>query len=155
QQRDELLANFKEAIRIPTVSYSPTDLNTTALREFSGLLTRAFPAVFASRLVQHQVVAEHSHLLRVQGSRPHLLPYMLLAHIDVVPASEADGWDAPPFSAQEGILQALEYLLLKGYTPRRGFYIGLGHDEEVYGLNGAVNTVRVLKQRGVQLSFVR
>ncbi|KAG7251480.1 hypothetical protein CRUP_006166, partial [Coryphaenoides rupestris] len=113
-----------------------------------------FPAVFASRLVQHQVVAEHSHLLRVQGSRPHLLPYMLLAHIDVVPASEADGWDAPPFSAQEGILQALEYLLLKGYTPRRGFYIGLGHDEEVYGLNGAVNTVRVLKQRGVQLSFV-
>lgn len=26
---------------------------------------------------------------------------MLLAHIDVVPASEADGWEAPPFSAKE------------------------------------------------------
>lgn len=31
----------------------------------------------------------------------------------------------------QGILQALEYLLIKGYAPRRGFYIGLGHDEEV------------------------
>lgn len=31
----------------------------------------------------------------------------------------------------QGILQALEYLLIKGYVPRRGFYIGLGHDEEV------------------------
>lgn len=29
------------------------------------------------------------------------MPYMLLAHIDVVPASEADGWEAPPFSARE------------------------------------------------------
>lgn len=29
------------------------------------------------------------------------MPYMLLAHIDVVPASESDGWEAPPFSAKE------------------------------------------------------
>jgi len=64
-------------------------------------LCSAFPTVFASRLVQHEVVAEHSHLLRVRGSQPHLLPYMLLAHIDVVPASEADGWHTPPFSARE------------------------------------------------------
>lgn len=31
----------------------------------------------------------------------------------------------------QAILQALEYLLIKGYAPRRGFYIGFGHDEEV------------------------
>lgn len=29
------------------------------------------------------------------------MPYLLLAHIDVVPASESDGWEAPPFSAKE------------------------------------------------------
>lgn len=28
-------------------------------------------------------------------------PYLLLAHIDVVPATESDGWEAPPFSAKE------------------------------------------------------
>lgn len=144
----------------------------------------AFPTVFSSSSVQHELVADYSHLFWVQGSQPDLVPYLLLAHIDVVPASESDGWEAPPFSAQEidgfiygrgtiddksplmvrkqvifcvnllfniveshpylpfiqperiyfilqGILQALEYLLIKGYAPRRGFYIALGHDEEV------------------------
>jgi hypothetical protein len=56
--------------------------------------------VFSSSLVQHEVVADYSHLFTVQGSQPDLVPYMLLAHIDVVPASESDGWDAPPFSAK-------------------------------------------------------
>ncbi|KAM9351478.1 N-fatty-acyl-amino acid synthase/hydrolase PM20D1.2-like [Symphorus nematophorus] len=171
-QREELLANFKEAVRIPTVSFSETELNTTALLEFDRLLRKAFPTVFSSSLVHHELVANYSHLFWVRGSQPNLVPYLLLAHIDVVPASESDGWDAPPFSAKEidgfiygrgtlddkspvmGILQALEYLLIKGYSPRRGFYISLGHDEEVYGYNGAMSIVRILKQRGVQLSFV-
>ncbi|KAJ8377697.1 hypothetical protein AAFF_G00254780 [Aldrovandia affinis] len=172
QQREQLLEHFREAIRIPTVSFSETDLNTTALAEFNLLLERAFPVVFSSDLVKHEVVANYSHLFWAPGSDPALTPYMLLAHVDVVPATESDGWDAPPFSAKEidgfvygrgtidnkqsvmGILQALEYLLERGYRPRRGFYIGLGHDEEVSGLGGAVNIVKVLKSRGVQLAFV-
>ncbi|KAF3697153.1 N-fatty-acyl-amino acid synthase/hydrolase PM20D1.2 [Channa argus] len=172
RQREELLANFKEAIRIPTVSFSETESNTTALLEFGRLLRKAFPTVFSSSLVQHQYVANYSHLFWVQGSQPRLVPYLLLAHIDVVPASESDGWDAPPFSAKEidgfiygrgtidnkspvmSILQALEYLLKKGYAPRRGFYIGLGHDEEIHGYKGAVNIAHILKKRGDQLSFV-
>ncbi|CAJ1084722.1 N-fatty-acyl-amino acid synthase/hydrolase PM20D1.2-like [Xyrichtys novacula] len=171
-KREELIANFKEAIQIPTVSFSKTESNTTALREFDRLLRKAFPTVFSSSLVRHELVSNYSHLFQVQGSNPNLVPYLLLAHIDVVPASESDGWEAPPFSAEEmdgfiygrgtiddknsvmGILQALEYLLMKGYAPRRGLYIGLGHDEEVSGYKGAVNIVRLLKQRGVQLSFV-
>uniref|UniRef100_A0A3Q4B9W0 Peptidase M20 dimerisation domain-containing protein n=1 Tax=Mola mola TaxID=94237 RepID=A0A3Q4B9W0_MOLML len=171
-QREQLLANFRAAIRIPTVSFSEADINITALRQFDGLLRKAFPTVFSSSLVHHELVANYSHLFWVPGSQPDLLPYLLLAHIDVVPASESDGWEAPPFSAKEidgfiygrgtiddksavmSILQALEYLLMKGYVPRRGFYIGLGHDEEVSGFKGAVSIVRVLKQRGVQFSFV-
>ncbi|XP_036390148.1 N-fatty-acyl-amino acid synthase/hydrolase PM20D1.2-like [Megalops cyprinoides] len=172
QQRQQLLANFREAIRIPTVSFSETEQNTTALAEFSSLLRRVFPGVFASSLVKHEVVGEYSHLFWVPGSDPSLTPYMLLAHIDVVPALESDGWEAPPFSADEidgfiygrgtiddkqsvmGILQAMEYLLERGYKPRRGFYIGLGHDEEVSGLKGAVNIARLLRSRGVELAFV-
>uniref|UniRef100_A0A3Q2VA73 N-acyl-aliphatic-L-amino acid amidohydrolase n=1 Tax=Haplochromis burtoni TaxID=8153 RepID=A0A3Q2VA73_HAPBU len=96
-QREELLANFKEAIRIPTVSFSNTESNTTALHEFDRFLRKAFPTVFSSSLVHHELVANYSHL---------------------------------------------------------GFYIGLGHDEEISGLNGAMNIVRILKQRGVQLLFV-
>uniref|UniRef100_A0A8B9LQE5 Peptidase M20 domain containing 1, tandem duplicate 2 n=1 Tax=Astyanax mexicanus TaxID=7994 RepID=A0A8B9LQE5_ASTMX len=154
------------------VSFSEMNQNTTALQEFDKLLRKVFPTVFSSRLVKHEVVADYSHLFTVQGTEPKLLPYMLLAHIDVVPANEADGWEAPPFSAKEmngfiygrgtidnkqsvmGILQALEYLLQRGYVPRRGFYIGLGHDEEVSGYSGAVNIVKVLKSRGVKLHYV-
>uniref|UniRef100_A0A671QSR2 Probable carboxypeptidase PM20D1.2 n=1 Tax=Sinocyclocheilus anshuiensis TaxID=1608454 RepID=A0A671QSR2_9TELE len=172
QQRKNLLANFKAAIQIPTVSFTETNVNTSALREFDGLLRKVFPKIFSSSLVQHEMVGNYSHLLTVPGSEPDLEPYMLLAHIDVVPADEADGWDAPPFSAQEingfiygrgtidnkqsvmGILQALEYLLERGYTPRRSFYIGLGHDEEVNGLHGAANIVKLLKSRGVKLQYV-
>ncbi|KAL7864693.1 hypothetical protein AOLI_G00161130 [Acnodon oligacanthus] len=172
QERAALLANFREAIRIPTVSFSETEQNTSALREFDQLLRKVFPTVFSSSLVKHEVVADYSHLFTVLGTEPELVPYMLLAHIDVVPANEADGWEAPPFSAKElngfiygrgtidnkqsvmGILQALEYLLQRGYVPRRGFYIGLGHDEEVSGFNGAVNIVKVLKSRGVKLQYV-
>lgn len=61
----------------------------------------AFPRVFTSSLVRHELVADYSHLFWVQGSQPELDPYLLLAHIDVVPATESDGWEAPPFSAQE------------------------------------------------------
>uniref|UniRef100_A0A8C1UGP7 Peptidase M20 domain containing 1, tandem duplicate 2 n=1 Tax=Cyprinus carpio TaxID=7962 RepID=A0A8C1UGP7_CYPCA len=153
-------------------SFTETNVNTSALREFDALLKKVFPKVFSSSLVQHEMVGNYSHLLTVPGSEADLEPYMLLAHIDVVPADEADGWDAPPFSAQElngfiygrgtidnkqsvmGILQALEYLLERGYTPRRSFYIGLGHDEEVNGLHGAANIVKLLKSRGVKLQYV-
>uniref|UniRef100_A0A8C6V0G7 Peptidase M20 domain containing 1, tandem duplicate 2 n=1 Tax=Neogobius melanostomus TaxID=47308 RepID=A0A8C6V0G7_9GOBI len=138
----------------------------------SQLSVTSFPTVFSSSKVKHELVANYSHLFWVQGSRPELQPYMLLAHTDVVPASEDDAWEVPPFSGDEkdgfiygrgtmddkgsvmGILAALEYILMKGYTPQRGFYIGLGHDEEVHGLNGAVNIVRLLKERGVKLLFV-
>uniref|UniRef100_A0A672JFA4 Peptidase M20 dimerisation domain-containing protein n=1 Tax=Salarias fasciatus TaxID=181472 RepID=A0A672JFA4_SALFA len=160
------LSIHSEAIRIPTVSFSETEMNQTALLHFNQLLRKAFPTVFSSNLVHHELVANYSHLFRVRGSLPDLEPYLLLAHIDVVPATESDGWEAPPFSAQEidgfiygrgtfddkgslmGMLQALEYLLMKGYAPRRGFYIGLGHDEEVHGHQGALNIVRMLEQRG-------
>lgn len=59
-----------------------------------------FPAVFSSEFIQHEIVGEYSHLFTVQGSAPGLLPYMLLAHMDVVPAPP-QGWHFPPFSAAE------------------------------------------------------
>ncbi|TRY84764.1 hypothetical protein DNTS_027446 [Danionella cerebrum] len=171
-EREKLLDNFKAAIQIPTVSFSESSQNITALQEFDLLLRRVFPKVFSSSLVRHELVGNYSHLFTVAGSDADLEPYMLLAHIDVVPANEADGWDAPPFSAQElngfiygrgtidnkqsvmGVLQALEYLLERGYTPRRSFYIGLGHDEEISGPQGAVKIVDLLSSRGVRLLYV-
>ena len=35
----------------------------------------------------------------VSGSKIHLPPYLLLAHLDVVPADDATKWNFSPFSA--------------------------------------------------------
>lgn len=56
--------------------------------------------MFSSSIVKHEVVAEYSHLFAVQGSDQSLRPYMILAHLDVVPATP-EGWDVPPFSGEE------------------------------------------------------
>uniref|UniRef100_A0A8D2A1J8 Peptidase M20 dimerisation domain-containing protein n=1 Tax=Sus scrofa TaxID=9823 RepID=A0A8D2A1J8_PIG len=134
-------------------------------------LLLVFPTVFKTSFIRHEVVGEYSHLFTVHGSDPSLQPYMLLAHIDVVSAPD-EGWDVPPFSGLErngfiygrgtidnknslmGILQALELLLIRNYIPRRSFFIALGHDEEVMGVNGAQKISALLQARGVQLAFI-
>ncbi|XP_075471265.1 N-fatty-acyl-amino acid synthase/hydrolase PM20D1 isoform X2 [Ascaphus truei] len=170
-ERGQLIEALRGAIRIPTVSFSEEEQNTTALAEFGEYIRKVFPGVFSSSLIQHEVVAGYSHLFTVRGSDPSLLPYMLLAHSDVVPAT-SEGWDVPPFSAEEhngyiygrgtlddkscviGILQALEFLLKRSYKPRRSFYVGIGHDEEVSGHKGAMKIVAKLQSQGVALAFV-
>ncbi|XP_060220233.1 N-fatty-acyl-amino acid synthase/hydrolase PM20D1 isoform X1 [Meriones unguiculatus] len=162
---------LKGAIQIPTVSFSPEKSNTTALAEFGDYIHKAFPTVFNRSFIRHEVVGQYSHLFSVHGSDPSLQPYMLMAHMDVVPASEEE-WEVPPFSGLErdgfihgrgtldnknslmAILQALELLLTRNYRPRRSFFIALGHDEEVYGLKGARQIASLLQARGVKLAFL-
>nr|XP_060628873.1 N-fatty-acyl-amino acid synthase/hydrolase PM20D1 [Anolis sagrei ordinatus] len=172
QEKQALKENLRGSIRLQTVSFSEDEQNVTALAEFEPYIRKAFPLVFSTTFIQHQVIGGYSHLFTVQGSDPQLQPYMLLAHIDVVPASP-EGWDvSDPFSAEErdgfiygrgtldnknsvmGILQALEFLLKRNYRPQRSFYIGLGHDEEVGGKKGAKKIVAELESKGVKLAFV-
>ncbi|XP_036129026.1 N-fatty-acyl-amino acid synthase/hydrolase PM20D1 [Molossus molossus] len=171
EERVTMKESLKGAIQIPTVSFNPGEYNTTALAEFGQYIREVFPTVFKTSFIQHEVVGEYSHLFTVQGSDPSLQPYMLLAHIDVVPAPD-QGWEVPPFSGLErdgfiygrgtldnknsvmAILQALELLLIRNYIPRRSFFIALGHDEEVSGANGAQKISALLQARGVQLAFI-
>ncbi|XP_031294564.2 N-fatty-acyl-amino acid synthase/hydrolase PM20D1 isoform X1 [Camelus dromedarius] len=171
KERVTMKEALKGAIQIPTVSFSSKELNTTALTEFGRYIRKVFPTVFQTSFIQHEVVGEYSHLFMVQGSDPSLQPYMLLAHIDVVPAPD-EGWDVPPFSGLErdgfiygrgtldnknslmAIMQALELLLIRNYIPRRPFFIALGHDEEVSGVNGAQKISALLQARGIQLAFI-
>ncbi|GFV38800.1 hypothetical protein TNCV_1004421 [Trichonephila clavipes] len=53
-----------------------------------------------------------------------------------------------------GILEALEFLLEKGYKPQRSFYIAFGHDEESNGLDGAQSISSLLKSRNVKLEYI-
>ncbi|XP_004685616.1 PREDICTED: probable carboxypeptidase PM20D1 [Condylura cristata] len=171
EERFAMKEALKDAIKIPTVSFGPEEFNTTALAEFGEFIHKAFPNLFKTSFIQHEVVSEYSHLFTVRGSDPSLQPYLLTAHIDVVPAPE-EGWEVPPFSGLErdgfihgrgtldnknslmAILQALELLLTRNYVPRRSFFIALGQDEELSGNYGAQKISALLQARGVQLAFI-
>ncbi|XP_078012493.1 N-fatty-acyl-amino acid synthase/hydrolase PM20D1 isoform X2 [Phascolarctos cinereus] len=133
---------LKEAIRIPTVAFSSENINTTALTEFGEHLRKVFPSMFSTSFIQHEIVEKYSHLFTIHGSNPKLEPYMLLAHIDVVPAPD-DGWEVPPFSGLE----------------RDGFIYGRGtldnkNSAMVSGKYGAQKIAALLESRGVRLSFI-
>ena len=64
-----------------------------------------FPAIHASSVVHREVVNTHSLLYTISGSDATLKPYMICAHLDVVPAPPED-WNVPPFNATilDGVL---------------------------------------------------
>lgn len=67
----------------------------------------AFPVIHSSTLVTHDVVNNYSLLYKVQGSNSALRPYMLCAHLDVVPVNR-DAWEEDPFGAniKDGFIYA-------------------------------------------------
>lgn len=72
-----------------------------------GFFFSAFPVIHSSTLVTHDVVNNYSLLYKVQGSNPALRPYMLCAHLDVVPVNR-DAWEEDPFGAniKDGFIYA-------------------------------------------------
>lgn len=71
------------------------------------------------------MVSNHSLLLRIQGSDPSLQPYMLCAHVDVVPA-DPERWSRPPFAGDiadgyiwgRGALDAKDILMVRCFLSR-------------------------------------
>jgi carboxypeptidase PM20D1 len=161
---------LSEAIQSQTIS-SRDDANAS-IEEFKKLhahLAAAFPTVH-SKLKQETVNAS-SLLYTWPGSDPALPPILLAAHMDVVPADNAN-WEHPPFAGEiadgfvwgrgamddkasvMGILEAAETLLQSGFQPRRTVYLAFGHDEEVGGAKGAAAIAALLRARGVALERV-
>jgi len=157
------------AIRFRTVSKSPgVPSDPQAFRDLHDFLIRSFPR--AHNTLKREVIGEYSLLYSWAGSDPSRKPILLTAHLDVVP--EQGRWTRPPFSgaiadgfvwgrgalddkaAVLAILEAVEYLVTRGFRPRRTIYLAFGHDEEIDGLNGAARIAARLKKRGVQLAAV-
>jgi carboxypeptidase PM20D1 len=168
---ENAISRLSGAIKIKTIShidYSTTDL--TPFREFLEYLEKSFPLVYKTCEVEK--INEYSLLIRIKGKEEKLLPILFMAHIDVVPASEKDGWTHPPFSGEiaDGYvwgrgtldiksqllshLEALTNLLKKGFIPSRDLYFAYGHDEEVDSGQGADKIVEVLAKRGLKFAGV-
>lgn len=65
----------------------------------NGLLFLGFPLIHSSPFITLTVINEYSLLYKIEGKQPNItLPYMLAAHLDVVPVS--DKWVHQPFGGE-------------------------------------------------------
>ncbi|CAN7937221.1 unnamed protein product [Ixodes hexagonus] len=169
--RRNFTQRLARALTFPTVSRGPHDYDREALTSFVRFLEQEFPHAHTSPIVSRQLVANHSLLFKVQGSDSSLRPYMLCAHMDVVPA-DPERWSHPPFSGDiadgyiwgrgaldakdilMGIMEALEWMLETRTEIKRTLFLAFGHDEEVGGEDGALAIFKLLDARGVQLEYI-
>ncbi|RWS11098.1 putative carboxypeptidase PM20D1-like protein [Dinothrombium tinctorium] len=161
-----VLKRFSDAIKLRTISWEKGVYERDELAKFAALIKNSFPNIHSSKFITHEIVNNYSMLYTIKGSDSSLKPYLLLAHLDVVPV-EVNKWIFPPFEGtiKDGyiygrgsidvkfsvmsIMEALEYLLKNGFKPKRSFYISFGHDEEVLGADGARMVANKLKIKGV------
>ncbi|HOD17013.1 MAG TPA: M20/M25/M40 family metallo-hydrolase, partial [Spirochaetota bacterium] len=158
---------FAGALRFKTVSHiDPAQVDYREFTDFYAYLDKAFPLV--KKHLTKELVNRYSILYTWKGSDPKAKPILLMGHSDVVPVepgTEKD-WKYPPFAgkiaegcvwgrgAQDiklnvtGVLEAFEYLLKKGYKPKRTIYMAIGHTEEVRGQEGNGRIADLLKSRG-------
>ena len=167
----EKVEKLARMIEFRTVSAQPDSFFEMApFLELQDYLQEVFPAVH--KYFKREIISRGSLLYTLPGSNPSLKPIMLTAHLDVVPAEEGEKWPHHPFKGiiedgrvwgrgsvdykigVAGMLQACEDILNAGFKPDRSILLAFGHDEETGGVNGAAETVRLLRYRNIQLSSV-
>ncbi|MGL4370823.1 MAG: M20/M25/M40 family metallo-hydrolase, partial [Spirochaetota bacterium] len=119
-------------------------------------------------------IGKGSLLYSWEGTEKNLPPVILCAHYDVVPADTdtLPPWTHPPFAGEiadgyiwgrgardfkpglMGIMEAAEYLISKGFRPKRTVYFAFGHDEEIQGYNGAGEIAAFLEKNKIRAEFI-
>jgi len=183
---DDALEALRQLLRIPTISRPATGpgprTDPAPFEAFIAALPTLFPRVHAA-LELERVGGDPDHgdpgcalLYRWRGTDAAgaAEPTVLMAHYDVVPATD-EGWQHPPFAAEivgdgdaavlwgrgtlddkgcvVAILSAVERLLAVGHAPRHDVLLCFGNDEEVFG-TGARSIVDVLRERSIRPSLV-
>ena len=170
---DRLAEHLSNVIRYKTVTAKTMDgFDREAFLGLHEYLEKAYPLLH--RTLEKEVVNEYSLLYHWKGSGSEQKPWLMMAHMDVVPVDErtADQWEHGPFSGDIAggyvwgrgaldmkgqlvcIMECVEHLLEQGFVPRRDIYLAFGHDEESMGTLGAMRIVDRLKEKGVRLDFV-
>ncbi|MCB5273601.1 Succinyl-diaminopimelate desuccinylase [Arthrobacter sp. SO5] len=160
-------AALAQLVQFRTVSSrTRSEVDAGEFEGFIAALPRLFPAVHAT--LELERVNGHALLYRWPGTDAGAAsrPAVLMAHYDVVPAGDPDGWTRPPFSGHNdgtylwgrgtlddkgqlvAILAAAEALLGAGFTPRYDLYFSFGNNEETAG-DSAATAAALLAGRGV------
>jgi len=162
----------------PIAAKAFTQQRDAELRKLHELIQESFPLIHSrlERIVVNQWSLIYIWRARdsrgVSGDLAKSLPYMVYAHLDVVPAPEPETWAVDPWSGEIrdgciwgrgaiddkhavfGHLEAIEDLIEGGFVPKRDVYLCLGHDEEIGGSAGALEIARALASQGVSFEFM-
>ncbi len=170
---DSAIYHLSSAIKFRTISpEKPPDFDSTQFNQFSEFIAQTYQLV--EKNLTKITINKFSYLYHWPGSNPQLKAAILVAHTDVVPVpnEDLDDWISPPFEGKIkdevvwgrgamddkvsviGILEAVEYLLSKGFEPERTLYLAFGHDEEIGGQKGAQAIVQFLEKEGIHVEFV-
>ncbi|GAB3124050.1 M20/M25/M40 family metallo-hydrolase [Glaciibacter psychrotolerans] len=168
----QAVSRFQALLRIPTMSrLDESDTDWAQFDSFIAALCDHYPA--SHEVLERELVAGHSLLYRWPGATAEN-PTVLMAHYDVVPATD-DGWTHPPFAAElvddgnekqiwgrgtlddkgalVAILEAVESMVAAGFQPAHDIYLSFGHNEETTG-QGACAIVDLLQARGIRPALV-
>jgi carboxypeptidase PM20D1 len=166
------VARLQTLLRIPTISYPDESLiDWDQFDRFIATLAELYPQVHVR--LDRDIVAGHTLLFRWPG-RASTEPSVLMAHYDVVPATDF-GWKHPPFAGElsgrgadeiiwgrgtldnkgavASILEAVELQLTAGLVPAQDIYLVFTHNEESAG-GAAPAVVDLLESRGIRPALV-
>lgn len=169
---DAAVDRFRALLRFATVSLSdPAEIDWAPYVGFRAAVAELYPGIAAG--LELTLIDGHSMVFRWVG-HSDAAPSVLMAHYDVVPASD-EGWQHPPFAAEltgsgaeatiwargalddKGALvttlEAVEAHLAAGFVPANDVYLCFGHNEEVFG-SGAIAIVEHLRGLGVTPALV-
>ncbi len=166
--RDAAVDALAQLVRCKTVSYNDHSLEDEAeFQKLISLLPKLYPSVMET--CEFRQLPDRALLLRWPGKSPGD-PSVMMAHYDVVPASE-DAWEKLPFEAIledgvlwgrgtldtkvtfNGILSAANHLIARGFRPERDVYFAFSGGEEVNG-QGAPNIVAWFREQGIRPALV-
>ena len=165
------IENLSKSIQFQTISHP--DYEKFDYEEFQRFLSWLETEYFQVFKNLEKKYLGKTLLLKWQGEASDLNPILLTGHYDVVPVrADADSiWQENPFSGKIdsdyvwgrgalddksgviAILEAVNYLLEKNFSPRRTVYLSFGHDEEIGGRRGAGKVTEFLLNEGVELEW--
>jgi carboxypeptidase PM20D1 len=166
----QALNRLSLALKIKTVSQLPGFYDYAALDEYIEYIRNAFP-IF-SEACELTRVNRYSLNYRWKGKDSAKDPILFMAHYDVVPANDEDGWKYPAFSGEiaegkvwgRGALdiksqmtahfEAVEALSRDGFSPERDIWFSYGFDEEIGGGDGALKAAEHFQSKGIRFAGV-
>lgn len=164
---DQYAVKFQKMIACPTVSVKGSH-DDTEFAKFRDLLVDLFPRIHKN--CEKMLFGDGCLVYKLAG-KDEKRNILLMSHHDVVPATEKENWDYPPFAGTiadgriwgrgtqdtkgslYGELEALEQLLERGFAPACNVWMASSCNEETGG-NGIPEALKWFQQEKITFEVI-